>query len=140
MTLPQNRYQLMKYLGAVQRNKIWSWCAVDDDGRKVYLSVWTDTGAKRDGEHISYLIQEPSWGVDETTGSQSPARRDHDEKLALIFDEDYEAYGYFIEAKDSKAVPREIEYTKTSFIFELRLEKQSDGSILGYPIRRIEIR
>jgi hypothetical protein len=140
MSRLENRSQLMAYLGATQRNAVWSWCAVDEENKKVYLSVWTDTSKKRDGKRVSYLIQEPYWGIDENTSARSPARNDHDEKLSMIFDEGYEAYGYFIEAKDTTADPREIESTKTSFIFELELERLDDGSIIGYPLRRIEIR
>jgi len=86
------------------------------------------------------LIQEPDWGVDPASGSKSAARKDQDEKLALIFTEGYEAYGYFIEAKDTNANPREIESTSTSFIFSFELERQADGSILENPKARIEIR
>jgi hypothetical protein len=130
----------MEYLGASQKNTVWSWCAADHDGRKVYFSIWVDTRQKRDGERVSYLIQEPDWGVDKQTGSRSPARNDHDDKLSLVFDDGYEAYGYFIEAKDTKAHPREIESTRTSFIFQIELDRLADGSILGYPLRRIEIK
>ncbi len=135
-----NRSQLMDHLGAKQKNTVWSWCAVNEEERMVYLSVWMDTRAKRDGVRVSYVIQEPDWGVDPTTGSKSAARKDQDEKLSLIFDKGYEAYGYFIEAKDTTANPREIESTSTSFIFSFDLERQPDGSILGYPKARIEIR
>ena len=119
----ENRTQLMDYLGAKQRNTVWSWCAVNDEEKKVYFSVWVDTHKKRDGVHSSYVIQEPHWGIDEETGSASAARKDHDEKLALVFDKGYEAYGYFIEAKDRHAQPRQIESTHTGFIFSFRLEK-----------------
>ena len=138
---PENRLQLMNYLGAKQRNTVWSWCAVDEENKKVYLSVWTDTRMKRgDDDKISYLIQEPHWGVNENTGGKAAARNDHDEKLSKIFDDDYESYGYFVVAKDVDANPREIEETKTSFIFKLELKKLQDGTILGYPLSRIEIR
>lgn len=136
----ENRSQLMDYLGAKQRNTVWSWCAVNEEEKKVYFSVWVDTHKKRDGVNSSYVIQEPHWGIDEETGSASAARRDHDEKLALVFDKGYEAYGYFIEAKDRHAQPRQIESTHTGFIFSFRLEKQPDGTVLGYPGKRIEIR
>ena len=136
----ENRSQLMEHLGAKQKNTVWSWCAVNEEEHKVYLSVWTDTRAKRDGVRVSYVIQEPDWGIDQHTGSKSPARKDQDEKLALIFDEGYEVYGYFIEAKDTSANPREIASTSTSFIFSFDLERQVDGVILGYPKARIEIR
>jgi len=139
MPRPQNRSQLMDYLGAKQRNVVWSWCAVNEEERKVYLSIWLDTAKKRDGHRLSYIVQEPDWGVDDA-GALSAARRDHDEKLALVFDDGYEPFGYFIEAKDRNARPRQIEDTRTGFIFSLELERQSDGSILAYPKTRIEIR
>ena len=138
MVRPASRSQLMSYLGATQRNVVWSWCAVNDAERKVYLSVWLDTAKKRDGERLSYIIQEPNWGV-ESDGSLAAARKDHDEKLDLIFDHGYEPYGYFIEAKDRNARPRQIEETKTSFIFSLELERQTDGTILGFLKERINI-
>ena len=40
-----------------------------------------------------------------------------------MFDEGYEAYGYFIVAVDVDAEPREIAETKTSFIFSLGVNK-----------------
>lgn len=43
---PDNRSQLMSYLGAEQRNTVWSWCAVNEEEKKVYLSVWQDTRKK----------------------------------------------------------------------------------------------
>src|SRR4051812_23093695 len=49
-----SRSQLMEYLGAKQLNTVWSWCAVNDEERKVYLSIWTDTKEKRDGVRLSY--------------------------------------------------------------------------------------
>jgi hypothetical protein len=128
----------MDYLGAKQRNVVWSWCAVNEDERKVYLSVWLDTAKKRDGHRLSYIIQEPDWGI-EADGSIAPARKDHDEKLSLIFDQGYEPYGYFIEAKDRNARPRQIEDTRTGFIFSLELERLPDGTILGYLKDRINI-
>src|SRR6476660_6780052 len=106
---PANRSQLMSYLGATQKNVVWSWCAVNDTERKVYLSVWTDTRNKRDGEEReSYLIQEPHWGVKASTGNHSAARKDQNEKLSKVFNEGYSAYGYFVVAKDLTANPREI--------------------------------
>lgn len=140
MPIPKSRSALMSYLGAKQRNVVWSWCAVNDEERKVYFSVWLHTHAKRDGTRASYIIQEPWWGIDRDSGTRSPARNDHDEKLALVFDHGYEAFGYFIEAKDTKAETKEIEETKTSFVFSFELEKQTDGTILGYPKTRINIR
>jgi hypothetical protein len=138
---PANRSQLMEYLGAEQRNVVWSWCAVNESEQKVYLSIWTDTRKKRgDDEAPSYIIQEPDWGVNSSTQSRSAARKDHDEKLSKIFDQNYEAFGYFVVAKNTTSSPREIEETRTSFIFNLKLKKLPDGTILGYPLNRIEIR
>ncbi len=133
-----SRTQLMDYLGARQRNVVWSWCAVNDEERKVYLSLWADMRAKRDGARVSYVVQKPDWGVNEA-GSKSPARKDHDEKLQLALEGGYESYGYLVEPRDRNVIPREIESTETSFIFRLQLEKQSDGSILGYPIARLNL-
>jgi hypothetical protein len=130
----------MDYLGAKQRNVVWAWCAVNDEEKKVYFSLWSDMRAKRDGVNVSYVVQKPHWGVDNERRSKSAARKDHDEKLALVFDHGYEAYGYLVEPKDRHATTREIESTNTTFIFQLRLEKQADGTILGYPTARIEIR
>jgi hypothetical protein len=139
MAKPANRSQLMDCLGAEQRNKVWSWCGVNHEEKSVYFSMWTDTADKRDGKTVSYTIQEPDWGINES-GAKSAARKDHDEKLSLIFDHGYQAYGYFIEPKDRNAHPREIESTRTSFIVSIRLEKSADGCIFGYPEKRIEIR
>lgn len=137
---PENQSHLMIHLSAVQRNTVWSWCAVNEEKKKVYLSVWEDTRKKREGDDkASYLIQEPWWGMKEGAGSKSAARNDHDEKLSKIFDEGYEPYGYCVVAKDINAEPREIEKTKTSFIFSLELKRLTDGTIICYPIDRIEI-
>jgi hypothetical protein len=140
VSIPTNRSQLMKRLGAVQKNSVWSWCAVDESGKKVYLSGWTDVRKQGDDGRVSYLIQAPDWGVDEETGDRSPARSDHDEKLRLVFDEGYEPYVYINEAKDPNASPREIANTKTSFIFKMELERLPDGAVRGYLLDRIEIR
>lgn len=140
MSKLENRSQLMEYFGAVQKNTVWSWCAINEDEKSIYLSVWTDfRGDYENNGKVSYIIQEPSWGVNENTGSKSAARNDHDDKLNKIFNENYKSYGYFVEAKDRNANPREIERTKTSFIFELDLKKLKDGTIIGYPLKRIEI-
>ena len=138
---PENRLQLMNYLGAEQHNTVWSWCAINEDEKKVYLSVWEDTREKRGtDEKASYLIQEPCWGYNEQTGAKTAHGNDHDEKLSKIFDEGYEPYGYFVVARDVNADPREIEKTKTSFIFSLELKKLPDGTIICYPQKRIEIK
>ena len=141
MAKPENRSQLMEYFGAKQRNTVWSWCAVNEDERKVYLSVWTDfNGDHANNGRKSYIIQEPHWGLDGGRTSPSAARNDHDEKLSKIFEDGYEAFGYFIDAKNPNVARREIEKTRTSFIFSLELDKLSDGRIIGYPLDRIEVK
>ena len=102
---------------------------------KKLLSTFMFTGVQRRLLVLLAIALLPPFGF-----VISAILKDQDEKLALIFNEGYEAYGYFIEAKDSKANPREIESTSTSFIFSFELERQQDGSILGYPKARIEIR
>lgn len=140
MHRPENRLQLMEYFGAEQKNTVWSWCAVNEEERKVYLSVWTDHRQTLEGDsRPSYVLQKPNWGLKEGI-TKSAARNDHDEKFAKIFDEGYEAFGYFVEARDKNKIPREIESTKTSFIFRLELKRQDDGSIIGYLLDRIEVR
>ncbi|HEY3569045.1 MAG TPA: hypothetical protein VGP73_14010 [Thermoanaerobaculia bacterium] len=136
--VPRNRTELLERLGAKQRNIVWSWSAVDEAGRKVYFSAWRDLAKKRDGQQITYIIQEPDWGME--TGTPSPARKEQDENLALAFDHGYETFAYFIDAKDPAATPRQIANTTTSFIKAVRLERQPDGTVLAYPTRRIEIR
>jgi hypothetical protein len=42
MARPENRSQLMSYFGAKQRNTVWSWCAVNEEERKVYLGTQTN--------------------------------------------------------------------------------------------------
>lgn len=140
MSKPGNRSQLMAHFGAEQRNVVWSWCAVNEEERKVYLSVWTDFQGDHAGNgRKSYIIQEPHWGTDDGHNSTSAARKDHDEKLDKIFNQGYEAFGYFIVVKDRTARPREIGKAKTSFIFALELEKLQDGRIIGYPLTRINV-
>ena len=138
MAKPTNRSQLMKYFGATQLNAVWSWCAVNESEKSVYLSVWTDHVDKIDGV-TTYTLQGPHWGIGEE-GRKSAARNDQDQKLALVFDHGYKAYGYFIEAKDHAATPRAIANTRTSFIMEMRLSKTNDGWVTGIPLRRIEVR
>jgi hypothetical protein len=114
-------------------------CAVNDEEKKVYFSVWVDQKRKLDGTKSCYIFQEPGWGIDEN-GTVSPARRDHDEKLTLVFDQGYEAYGYFIVAEDPTAEPRKIAETRTGFVFSFELKRQADGTVLGLPKTRINIR
>jgi len=140
VTVARNRTELLERLGAKQRNIVWSWCAVNEAERKVYFSVWRDLVRKGEAGQLVYVVQEPHWGIDVKTGARSPARKEHDELLALALENHYEAFAYFIDAKDPSATPREIESTMTSFIRGLRLERQPNGTILGYPGLRIEIR
>ena len=139
MSRPQNRSQLMDRLGAVQLNTVWSWCGVNESERKVYFSIWTDNSYTLNGEK-GYIIQEPDWGVSDETGNKSAARNDQDAKFSLVFDKGYEPYGYFIVAKDRTAHPREIADTRTSFVVRLQLETLQDGSIVGIPRDRVEVR
>jgi|SRR6185437_10216955 len=128
----------MERLGATQLNTVWSWCAVNEAERKVYFSIWTDNTYTHNGSK-SYIIQEPDWGVNEL-GHRSPARNDQDAKFALVFEQGYDSWGYFIEAKDRHAHPREIANTLTSFVMHLQLAKLEDGTIIGTPLKRIEVR
>ena len=110
---------MMKYLGAKQRNTVWSWCAVDEEEHKVYFSMWEDTHTKdAEGNHL-YLIQEPSWGIDESSESRSPARNDQDEKLSLVFDSGYQPFGYIVVARDPTAHPRELRGQRSALPPEL---------------------
>ena len=128
----------MDRLGAIQLNTVWSWCGVNESEKKVYFSIWTDNNHVHNGEN-GYIIQEPEWGINET-GSKSAARNDQDAKFALVFDNGYEPYGYFIVAKDRNAHPREIAETRTSFVVKLQLHRLDDGSIVGIPQERVEVR
>lgn len=129
----------MAYFGATQLNTVWSWCAVNEQAKAVYFSVWTDHIYKTGGDTF-YVLQEPHWGLNDETGKSKAARNDQDEKLSLVFDKGYEAYGYFIVAKDTSAVPRQIEETRTSFVMQLQLSRRDDGVVIGLPIRRIEVK
>lgn len=111
---------------------------MNEEEKKVYFSVWTDLKLKEGGT-TAYVFQRPRWGID-ANGSVSAARKDHDEKFALVFDKGYEAYGYFIEADDPKADPRAIAETRTGFIFSFDLRREADGTVLGTPKTRINIR
>ena len=138
MAKPANRSQLMEHFGATQLNTVWSWCAVNEQEKSVYLSVWTDHVEKIDGV-TTYTLQGPAWGVD-GAGRKSAARNDHDQKISLVLDHGYNAYAYFIEAKDRAAIPREIADIRTSFVMEMQLSKSDSGWVTGVPIRRIEVR
>lgn len=129
----------MDRLGAVQLNTVWSWCGVNDAEKRVYFSVWTDKACTYNGEK-AYVLQEPHWGIRDDTGNQSAARNDQDAKFALVFEQGYQSFGYFIVAKDPNAVPREIEETRTSFVMRLEVHKQPNGVIVGIPRERIEVR
>lgn len=128
----------MDRLGALQINTVWSWCGVNDAEKKVYFSIWTDKVYTHGGEK-GYFLQEPHWGVHDT-GKKSAARNDQDTKFALVSEQGYQPYGYFIVAKDPSAIPREIEETRTSFVVRLQIETLVDGSIIGIPRERIEVR
>ena len=138
MGRPDNRLQFMERLGAKQANIVWAWCGVDELNRRVYFSLWTDlTHTGETGK--SYLVQAPHWGVNEH-GHRSPARNDHDQKLDLVLKQGYEAFGYFVEAKDVNARPREIAKTLTSFVVRLELQRLEDGCFVGKIKDRIEVR
>lgn len=139
MTRPDNRLQLMKRLGASQFNDRLAWCGVNESERKVYFSIWTDNTHAHGGEK-GYLLQETHWGISDVRGRKEASRNDQDVKLALVFDDGYEPYGYFIVAKDRHAFPREIAETRTSFVVRLQLERLPDGSIFAIPRDRIEVR
>ncbi len=128
----------MERVGAVQFNNRLAWCSVNDSERKVFFSIWTDNTYTH-GDQKGYIIQGPDWGINEATGNKEAPRSDQDAKLALVFDQGYEPFGYFIVAKDRTAFPREIEETRTSFIVRLQLERLPDGSVFGVPSGRIEI-
>lgn len=137
MSRAENRSQMMCQLGAKQANTMWSWCAVNEDTKKVYFSVWADMVHKHNGGNRA-IIQEPDWGVDEG-GRKSPARNDHDKKLRLVFEDGYEAFGYFVVAVDPNAHPRQIGTIRTSFVMHLKLTKLEDGSIVGALVERVEL-
>lgn len=138
MSRPENRSQMMDRLGAIQVNTVWSWCAVNEKDRKVYFSIWTDSVHKVNGIN-HYVIQSPEWGGTESGGRRSAARSDQDAKLSLVFEQGYEPYGYFIEAKNPKAEPREIANTLTSFVMRLKLSRREDGAVIATSLQRIEI-
>lgn len=139
MSKAENRSQLMDRLGAKQLNPMWSWCAVDEANKKVYFSAWLDMKIKKD-DKLYYILQEPHWGIDPETGKISPARNDQDDKFDLVFNHGYKAFAYFIEAEDVNIVPRSIKSIKTTFIFSLEIEKLDDGSIVGEPLDRINVK
>lgn len=136
MTRPANRSELMDRLGARQANTVWAWCGVNEKDRKVYFSVWEDL--IRDGGR-TYVVQEPDWGFDDRTPNGSAARKDHDEKIRLVMENGYEAFAYFVVAKDPTAVPREILETRTSFVMRMTLSRRDDGTVIGTRLGRIEI-
>lgn len=137
MPKPANRIQLMRRLGAEQINHVWAWCAANHADKKVYFSVWADNILKGSDGKPRYLIdrEEP----DHRFADRSPARNDRDEKLQLVFDKGYEAFAYFIEAKDPKSERREIKATRTSFVMKVELERLGNGDLIGTPIKRIEV-
>ena len=139
MSKPRNRLQLMTRLGAKQLNDRWSWCAVNESTRSVYFSIWTDHVVK-DTSGTRYILQEPHWGLNDATGSSKAARHDQDRRFELVFDQGYAAFGYFLVAKNTNAVPRQIAETRTGFVMRMTLSKDQRGVIFGTPIERIEVR
>jgi hypothetical protein len=128
---------MMERLGAIQLNTVWSWCGVNEEKKQVFFSLWTDNLVK-DAPPRTYVVQGKMWGISEE-GTKSPARNDQDAKLALVFDAGYEPFGYFIEAKDPKAHPREIASTLTSFYVRLKLSRAQDGAVLGQMTERLDL-
>ena len=137
MSKPSSRSDLMKRLGAVQFNHMQAWCGVNDAEKKVYFSIWEDNAKVIDGKR-KFIIQAPGWGVD-ANGNKSTPRKDHDAKLNLVLNDGYEAWGYFIVARDEYAETREIEETRTSFVMQLQLEIEPDGVVVAVPVKRVEI-
>lgn len=133
----ENRSQMMRKLNAKQMNPQWALCAVNEAEKKVYLSVWVDLVGDYKGVS-RYLLQEPNWGAEED-GTFSKQRMDQNEKMRLIFEDGYDAFGYFVEAVDPDAQPREIKETRTSFVMRLELSKDDDGSIYAVPVERITL-
>lgn len=126
----------MERLGATQINPVWAWCGVNHEEHKVYFSVWTDNVEKIDGKPV-YIVQRATWAHE--NGRKSAGRKDHDEKLELVFSQGYAAYAYFVEPKDRNADPREIAETRTSFVMEMKLSRDAEGCVRGLPVRRIDI-
>ena len=110
---------------------------IDEDGRKVYLSLWTHTREEINNQY-RYLVQQEWWGKNEN-GTYGAQRRDHDKLLEKVLKQGYEAYGYCVVAKDRLNPVKEIKKTITSFIFKLRIEQEDNGDIFGYVIDRIEM-
>ena len=137
MARAENRSQMMRKLNAKLINPQWAWCAVNEDEKKVYLSVWVDLVEDHEGSS-RYLLQEPNWGVEES-GEISKSRKDLNEKMRLISEEGYETFGYFVEAIDPDASPREIKETRTSFVMRLELTTEDNGCIYGVPVERISL-
>lgn len=139
MARPQNRSQLMSRLGAIPQSPTWSSCAVNESERKVYFGVWSDLG-RLTNIGREFLLQEPDPDIEAQAASLQAARKDQDEKLELVFKDGYVAYAYFNVARDPVAKPREIGQTRTSFVMRLALSRRPDGSVVGSPVERVEIR
>jgi hypothetical protein len=135
-----SRSQLMKRLGAKPQNSDGGWCTVNEPDKKVFLSIWTDSRDRRPGDkEVSYLVQEPDWGICSHTGEKSQARKRHDDNLQKVFDEGYGAYGYFVVPDQATGGERQVKETKTSFIFSFELAKKDDGTVVGYPRYRLDM-
>lgn len=129
-----SREAFLARFGAVQANVVWAWSAVNHDDKTCYFSAWVDYHKKDENGDKYYVVQEPHWGQRE---SSSPGRADQDDHFNLIFNQGYSARIYFIEAVDTKSVPRSIKNTRTSFVFDADLVK-TGSEIRAYPQRRIE--
>ena len=122
----------MRKLGAKQKNIVWSWCAVNHDNKRVYLSTWidkiTDEGyILRHADHD--LLVDPS----------HPAYKDQAEKFDLIRNEGYEAWGYFIEAEDTTVIPRKIKRTVSGFVIRFDMDFKESGEVIGKMKGREEV-
>lgn len=72
-------------LGAHPKNKRWSWGAVDEDHRRVFLRVWVDQGSL-DERRKRILVQ------DHRNWRSPAARNERDQHLSLLA-KGYELYG-----------------------------------------------
>ena len=122
MSKPENRLQRMQRFGATQLNDHWSWCAINEATREVFFSVWTDKVIKGTGG-TRYILQEQHMGLNDGTGMSKATQHDQDNKFALVLEQGCAAFSYFVVAKDTTAVLREIAETRTGFVMRMALEK-----------------
>jgi hypothetical protein len=138
---PENRLELMNYFGAKQVNDVWSWCAVNEETKSVYFSVWIDNYSYfGEQQRKGYILQQDDWGINVSTGNKMPARNDQDEKVLKVLKDGYKAFGFFVKAKDKNAEPREIKNTITSFIFLLEVEQLENGDVIGYLLDKFKVK